>query len=109
MTQESIASEDLTREVRLYVFGRAALTGRVPQPSEIVAALGCPQTEVEQALRDLAAGRVLILAPNDGNIWQQIRSVRCPRLSGLRLAEIPIGASAFGTRSALWQHSARTP
>ena len=69
MTQKSITSEQLTREVRLFVFGRAADTGRVPQPSEIAAALGRPQTEVEEALRQLAAGKVLILAPNDGNIW----------------------------------------
>jgi len=69
MTQTSVASEDLTREVRRFVFGQAAETARVPQPREIAAALGRPQTEVEQALRELAAGKVLILAPNNGNIW----------------------------------------
>jgi alkylmercury lyase-like protein len=69
MTESSVVSEELTREVRLFVFGRAADTGQVPQPSEIAAALGRPQAEVEGALRQLAAGKVLILAPNDGNIW----------------------------------------
>jgi Alkylmercury lyase len=69
MAQTSDASEALTREVRLFVFGQARETGRVPQPPEIAAALGCPQAEVEQSLRQLAAGKVLILAPNDGNIW----------------------------------------
>jgi Alkylmercury lyase len=69
MAQTSDASEALTGEVRLFVFGQAAETGRVPQPPEIAAALGRPQAEVEQALRQLAAGKVLILAPNDGNIW----------------------------------------
>ena len=62
-------SESFAREVRLYVFREAADTARVPQPSQIAAALGRPQPEVEQALRQLAAGKVLILAPNDGNIW----------------------------------------
>jgi hypothetical protein len=69
MAQSSDESESLAREVRLYVFREAAETTRVPQPPQIAAALGRPQREVEQALRQLAAGKVLILAPNDGNIW----------------------------------------
>lgn len=69
MAQTSDASEALIREVRFFVFGQAADTARVPQPPEIAAALGRPQAEVEQAVRQLAAGKVLILAPNDGNIW----------------------------------------
>ena len=69
MTQTPVASEAFIKEVRLFVFGRAADTARVPQPPEIAAALGRSQAEVEQALRQLAAGKVLILAPNDGNIW----------------------------------------
>jgi hypothetical protein len=69
MARSSVASEDLTREVRLFVFRQAADTARVPQPREIAAALGHPQAEVEDAVKQLAAGRVLILAPNDGNIW----------------------------------------
>jgi hypothetical protein len=69
MAQTSDASETLTREVRLFVFGQAAETARVPQPPEIAAALRRPQAEVEQVLRQLAVGKVLILAPNDGNIW----------------------------------------
>lgn len=59
----------LARDVRLYVFRQAADSGRVPQPPQIAAALECSQVEVEQALRLLATGKVLILAPNDGNIW----------------------------------------
>jgi len=69
MAQPSDASEALTREVRLFVFGQAGDTARVPQPPEIAAALGLAQAEVEHAVRQLAAGKVLILAPNDGNIW----------------------------------------
>lgn len=56
-------------EVRIHVFRRAAETGRVPQPPEIAEALGRPQAEIQQALKQLAAGKVLILAPNDGSIW----------------------------------------
>ncbi len=69
MTQSPAASDELVREVRLHVFREAADTARVPQPKQIAAALRRPQPEVEQALRQLAAGKVLILAPNDGNIW----------------------------------------
>lgn len=53
----------------MHVFGAAAETGRVPQPPEIADALGRPMEEVREALKTLAAGKVLILAPNDGNIW----------------------------------------
>ncbi|HEY7111384.1 MAG TPA: organomercurial lyase [Thermoanaerobaculia bacterium] len=63
------ASEDFAREVRLHVFREAAATGRVPQPAEIAAGLERPRADVDRALKALAAGRVLILAPNDGNIW----------------------------------------
>ena len=63
------AVEMLAHEVRLYVFGEAAATGQVPQPPQISRALGRPEAEVRAALRVLAAGRVLILAPNDGNVW----------------------------------------
>lgn len=69
MIQTPVAADALAREIRLFVFSRAAETTRVPQPPEIAAALGRSQTEVEQALRQLAASKVLILAPNDGNIW----------------------------------------
>jgi hypothetical protein len=69
MAQTSDISEALIREIRLLVFRQAANTARVPQPRDIAAALGRPQSEVEEVLRHLAAGKVLILAPNDGNIW----------------------------------------
>lgn len=61
--------ESLTRDVRLYVFREAAESGQVPQAPEISRALGRPEIDVRAALQQLAAGRVLILAPNDGNIW----------------------------------------
>ncbi len=61
--------EALVREVRLYVFRQAAETARVPQPPQIAEALRRPQAEIQEALKHLAAGKVLILAPNDGNIW----------------------------------------
>ena len=64
-----LALEALARDVRVYVFRQAAETARVPQPAEIADALRRPQTEIHEALKHLAAGKVLILAPNDGNIW----------------------------------------
>jgi hypothetical protein len=61
--------ETLAREVRIHVFREAAATGRIPQAPAISAALGRPDSDVRLALRHLAAGKVLILAPNDGDIW----------------------------------------
>ena len=69
MTQSSIEPDASAEEVRLHVFREAAKTARVPQPPQIAAALGRPQAQVEAALKQLATGRVLILAPNDGCIW----------------------------------------
>lgn len=61
--------EALAREVRLYVFQQAAETARVPQPPQIAEALRRPQAEIQEALKHLGAGKALILAPNDSNIW----------------------------------------
>jgi hypothetical protein len=69
MTQASAPPDPLVREVRLHVFRQVAETARVPQPPQIAAELGRPQVEIEAALEELAAGRVLILAPNGRNIW----------------------------------------
>jgi hypothetical protein len=63
------ALDAFDREVRLRLFREAAETGRVPQPPAIAEALDRPLAEVQAAIHRLAAGRVLILAPNDGNIW----------------------------------------
>ncbi len=68
---DSIASntEALDRAVRLHVFRQAAETAHVPKPDEIAAALGRPLLEVEEALRRLAAARLLVLAPGTANVW----------------------------------------
>src|SRR5688572_29462863 len=65
----TVIGDEFAREVRLYVFGRAAETGRIPQPAHIADALGRTTRDVEAALVELAAGRVLMLAPNNTNIW----------------------------------------
>ena len=57
------------RAVRLDIFGRAAETGHVPTAAETAEALGQPQAAVEEALRRLAAARVVILAPGTTNVW----------------------------------------
>jgi hypothetical protein len=63
------ATDDVVRDVRLHVFRRAAETARVPQPAQIAEALALPLPRVEEALRTLAASKVLILAPNSTAIW----------------------------------------
>jgi len=77
-------SEALSHEVRLYVFGEAAATGRVPQPPQIATAIGRSEAEIREALKRLATAKVLILAPNDGNIWAA--SPFCAVQSGFRVA-----------------------
>jgi hypothetical protein len=69
MTRSPTDADALAHDVRLYVLRRVAETARVPQPPEIVKALGRPHAKIAQALRRLAAGRALILAPNNENIW----------------------------------------
>ena len=63
------SSGDLVDAVRMHVFSTAAETGRVPQAAAIAEALHRTPEEIKAALRQLAASRVLILAPNDGDIW----------------------------------------
>lgn len=69
MSGSVAVSDAFAREVRIHVFRTTADTARVPQPPQIAAALGRPQSEVDQALRQLASEKALILAPNSGDIW----------------------------------------
>ena len=69
MNASPIDIESLARDVRVYVFREAAETGQVPQAQAISRALGRGEADVRAALHHLANGKVLILAPNDGNIW----------------------------------------
>ena len=68
-TDPVVDLEALAREVRLYVFARSAESGQVPQAAEIAERLARPIAAIHAALRKLAEGKVLILAPHDGNIW----------------------------------------
>lgn len=68
-TPGSLGPTSLARDVRRYVFDQAAETSRVPQAPQIAQALGQSEAAVREALHELAAGKVLILAPNDGDIW----------------------------------------
>ena len=81
---EQLQVETLARDVRLFVFRRAAATGDVPQTPEIARALECPEADVRAALGALAAARMLILAPNDGDIW--VASPFCAVPSAFRVS-----------------------
>jgi alkylmercury lyase-like protein len=61
--------QKLDSNVRVHIMHQAAATGRVPQSRDIADALGKPEPEIHDALGRLAAGKILILAPNDGRIW----------------------------------------
>ena len=61
--------DEIDRSVRQHVVGAAATTAQVPSNAETAAALGLPLTAVEESLRRLAAGKALVLAPNNVNVW----------------------------------------
>ncbi|MFN2397837.1 MAG: organomercurial lyase [Gemmatimonadaceae bacterium] len=83
MSEPSKDLEALARDVRIHVFREAAATARVPQAPDISRALGRSEEDVRAALHELAAGKVLILAPNDGNIWAA--NPFCAVPSGIRV------------------------
>lgn len=84
MTGSAKDLETLARDVRIHVFREAAATGRVPQAPEISASLGRSEADVRAALHELAVAKVLILAPNGGNIWAA--NPFCAVPSGFRVA-----------------------
>ena len=84
MTERANDLDRLARDVRIHVFREAAATGRVPQAPDISRALGRPEPDVRAALRELATAKVLILAPNDGDIWAA--NPFCAVPSGFRVA-----------------------
>ncbi|MCI0393488.1 MAG: hypothetical protein L0322_00935, partial [Chloroflexi bacterium] len=55
-------------EVRRYVYEGVMETGRPPAMGEIAAGLGRPVDEVRVALQRLAAGHVLVLQPESGEV-----------------------------------------
>jgi hypothetical protein len=79
-------SRDLVTEVRVKLFRTAAMTGRVPQAPELSKALGRPESQVRAALRQLAAARIVTLAPNDGEIWAA--NPFCATPSGFRVSAL---------------------
>ena len=92
-------SEEVLREVRLYVFRESAETARVPQAPEIANALARDIDEIKAALKQLAANKVLILAPNDSNIWAA--NPFCAVPSGFRVRVVEKRYSAICVWDAL--------
>ena len=76
--------DTLARDVRIHIFREVAATARVPQAPDISRALQRTEGDVRDALRELAAAKVLILAPNDGDIWAA--NPFCAVPSGFRVA-----------------------
>ncbi|MGQ0550602.1 MAG: organomercurial lyase [Armatimonadota bacterium] len=67
--QSPLETDAFDRDVRMFVFGNTAETGKVPAIAEVAEGLQRSRADVEESLRRLAAGRVLVLAPNNMNIW----------------------------------------
>ncbi|MGQ0816110.1 MAG: organomercurial lyase [Gemmatimonadota bacterium] len=62
-------ADSLDHAVRMFVFERAALAGTIPQVVDVARALVRAPEEIAATLQRLAATKVLILAPNGGEIW----------------------------------------
>jgi hypothetical protein len=60
---------EFDRVVRLELFRIAAATGRVPSEVEVAERLAEPREAVADAIRRLADGKALILAPGGTSIW----------------------------------------
>jgi Alkylmercury lyase len=60
---------EIDEAVRLHVYTTVAATAQMPATSEIASALAVSVIAVEDSLRRLAAGRALVLAPNNVNVW----------------------------------------
>ena len=84
MTDPATSLDVLARDVRVFVFQQSAATAQVPQAPDISRALGRSEDDVRAALQVLAAAKVLILAPNGGDIWAA--NPFCAVPSGIRVA-----------------------
>ena len=84
MTERANDLDLLAQDVRIHVFRESAATGRVPQAPAISRALGRSEPDVRAALHELAAAKVVILAPNEGDIWAA--NPFCAVPSGIRVA-----------------------
>jgi Alkylmercury lyase len=84
MAEAATDLDMLARDVRIHVFREAAASARIPQAPDISRALGRSEADIRAALHELAAAKVLILAPNDGNIWAA--NPFCAVPSGFRVA-----------------------
>jgi len=83
MTDPATSLDALARDVRVFVFQQSAATAQVPQALDISRALGLSEDDVRAALQALAAAKVLILAPNGGDIWAA--NPFCAVPSGIRV------------------------
>ena len=63
------SAHSLDHAVRMFVFERAASTGTIPQLVDIAGELDRAPEEIAASLQRLATAKVLILAPNGGDIW----------------------------------------
>jgi hypothetical protein len=75
--------ETVAKDVRIYIFRQAVETATVPQAEQIARDLGHSQERIDQALKDLASSKVLILAPNSTRIWAA--NPFCAEPSGFRV------------------------
>lgn len=69
MIRRETNQNSLAEEVRVFLFRESAETAKVPQTPEISRALGRAEAEIQAAVEELAAAKVLILAPNGTSIW----------------------------------------
>lgn len=100
--------DSLDLAVRLFVFTRTAETARVPQVSDIAGSLAQPRQTIEDSLRRLEAGRILVLAPGTTTIWMAHPFSAVPTDFRVDANNRTYSVTASGTRSASPRSLAQT-
>ena len=86
-----------TEEIRLQVYEAFAVTGRAPTPAELATANAVDVADVRAALRELAAGRSVVLGDGDAVVMAHPFSA------------VPLGFSVMGRHTLWWGGCAWDP
>ena len=97
--------DTLLRDVRLFIYNHLIETSMAPSVDETAAALSRPSGEVDDAYRELAKGRAIVLQPGSTTIWMAMpfANVATPYtvISGGRAYYANCAWDAFGVAAML--------
>jgi hypothetical protein len=102
---ESLISETLQRDVRLFIYDQLAETSVAPSAADAAAALSCSVSQAEAAFRALAEAKVIVLRPGTTTVWMAMpfSNVQTPFtvISGGRAYYANCAWDAFGIAALL--------